>query len=91
MNPGAIDSLSEFTGTYTATFKDAGGQAPRPVELGIAASKSGEQGGFPTAQQAPWMCPAAQGLADASGKPQGSPQAEKSCLPVMQRDPPESG
>ena len=47
MNPGAIDSLSEFAGTYTATFKDAEGQAPRPVELAIAASKSGELGGHP--------------------------------------------
>ena len=44
VNPGAIDSLSEFAGTYTATFKDADGAAPRPVELAIAASKSGEPG-----------------------------------------------
>ena len=47
VNPGAIDSLSEFAGTYTATFKDADGQAPRPVELAIAASKSGELSGLP--------------------------------------------
>ena len=47
MNPGAIDSLSEFAGTYTATFKDAEGRAPRPVELAIAASKSGELDGLP--------------------------------------------
>ena len=37
--PGAIDSLSEFAGVYTTTFK--GDEAPRPVELAIAASKSG--------------------------------------------------
>lgn len=41
VNPGAIDSLSGFAGAYTAFFKDNDGQAPRPVELSIAASKSG--------------------------------------------------
>ena len=42
MSPGAIDSLSEFAGIYTTFFKDNEGQAPRPAELTIAASKSGE-------------------------------------------------
>ena len=41
-NPGAIDSLSEFAGLYTTVFKGSDDQAPRPVELAIAASKSGE-------------------------------------------------
>lgn len=40
-NPGAIDSLSEFAGTYTTVFKSNDDQAPRPIELAIAASKSG--------------------------------------------------
>lgn len=38
--PGAIDSLSEFAGVYTTTFK-GDEEAPRPAELVIAASKSG--------------------------------------------------
>lgn len=42
-SPGAIDSLSEFAGVYTTVFKSDDDQAPRPVELAIAASKSGER------------------------------------------------
>ena len=41
-SPSAIDSLSEFAGVYTTVFKSVDDQAPRPVELAIAASKSGE-------------------------------------------------
>ena len=40
-SPGAIDSLSKFAGVYTTVFKSDDDQAPRPVELAIAASKSG--------------------------------------------------
>lgn len=30
-NPGAIDSLSEFAGTYTTVFKSNDDQAPAPL------------------------------------------------------------
>ena len=91
VNPGAIDSLSEFAGTYTATFKDAEGQAPRPVELAIAASKSGELTGTPSVQHLLCMPVVSTGLAAASRKPPGSSQAEKFVLPRLSSELPEPG
>ncbi len=41
--PAAIDSLSEYAGVYSTVFLPAAdGQAPRPIELTITSSKSGE-------------------------------------------------
>lgn len=41
--PGHVDSLGEYAGTYTTVFlPSADGQAPRPIELTISSSKSGE-------------------------------------------------
>jgi hypothetical protein len=41
--PAHIDSLGEYAGTYNTVFLPlADGQAPRPIELAIASSKSGE-------------------------------------------------